>query len=126
MIGEEVEKAMRYTQEKYPETELVEYSVAPNVTPESGLPRHEWYVEFARAPNDLASFQKELNLQLQKLNSYYDDLISGNILTELKIVKLKKGAFVTYMKSIGKLGGQNKVPRLSNDRNIADSLLDLN
>ena len=123
VIGEEVEKAMKLVSEEQPGTELVEFTVAPNVTPDEGLPRHEWYVEFANEPKDLSSFAKSLDLQLRKLNSYYDDLISGAILEELKIVRLQKNAFIDYMKSIGKLGGQNKVPRLSNDRKIANQLI---
>ena len=79
-------------------------------------------MEFSNPPADLSAFEKELNLQLQKLNSYYDDLLSGNILRNLEIVSLKRSAFIEYMKSQGKLGGQNKVPRLSNDRKIADAL----
>jgi len=122
VIGEEVENAMKQTQDKFPEVKLIEYTVAPQVTPEEGLPLHEWYVEFDHLPPDLASFEKELNLQLQKLNSYYDDLISGKILRTLKIIPLRRNAFIDYMKSIGKLGGQNKVPRLANDRKIADEL----
>lgn len=123
VIGEEVEKAMKYAVSKHPETELVEFTVAPQVTPGEGLPLHEWYVEFAKEPADLAGFEKDLNLQLQKLNSYYDDLITGNILRSLEVKSLKRDAFRNYMKSQGKLGGQNKVPRLSNDRKIADELI---
>ncbi len=123
VIGEEVEKAMKNTCEKFPETELIEYTVAPNVTPKEGMPHHEWFVEFATKPKDLAAFEKELNLQLQKLNSYYDDLITGNILKNLVIQTLRKNSFISYMKSQGKLGGQNKVPRLSNDRKIVDWFL---
>lgn len=120
VIGEEVEKAMKLTCSKFPETELIEFTVAPNVTPKEGLPLHEWYIEFAKKPSDLAAFEKELNLQLQQLNTYYDDLITGSILQGLKVIDLKKNSFINYMKSQGKLGGQNKVPRLSNDRKIAD------
>ncbi|MBL6445447.1 GH3 auxin-responsive promoter family protein [Fulvivirga sp. 29W222] len=123
VIGEEVEKAMKYTVAKFPETEIVEFTVAPQVTPEEGLPLHEWYVEFSNSPSDLSAFEKELNLQLQKLNTYYDDLQSGSILRSLKIIQLNKNSFIEYMKSQGKLGGQNKVPRLSNDRKIADELI---
>lgn len=123
VIGEEVEKAMKLACEEQPGTELVEFTVAPNVNPTEGLPRHEWYIEFANEPKDLSSFSKSLDLHLRKLNSYYDDLISGAILEELKIIRLQKNAFIDYMKSIGKLGGQNKVPRLSNDRKIADQLI---
>jgi hypothetical protein len=123
VIGEEVEQAMKITLSKFPEVSLVEFSVAPQVTPESGLPLHQWFVEFSNQPDHLPAFEKELNLQLQKLNSYYDDLISGKILRDLEIVPLRTDAFRNFMKSQGKLGGQNKVPRLSNDRKIAELLL---
>ncbi|MEQ9231873.1 MAG: GH3 auxin-responsive promoter family protein, partial [Cyclobacteriaceae bacterium] len=123
VIGEEVEKAMRNTCRKFPETELIEFTVAPQVTPKEGLPLHEWYISFANEPSDLAAFTQELDNQLRSLNSYYDDLITGSILRKLEIISLKKDAFIDYMKSIGKLGGQNKVPRLSNDRKIADELM---
>lgn len=123
VIGEEVERAMKFTRAKFPEVELVEFTVAPNVAPREGMPHHEWWIEFARYPNDLAAFSKELDNQLRQLNVYYDDLITGNILTTLKIKSLQKNAFIDYMKSLGKLGGQNKVPRLSNDRKIADELV---
>ncbi|MFW5761702.1 MAG: GH3 auxin-responsive promoter family protein, partial [Cyclobacteriaceae bacterium] len=122
VIGEEVEKAMKMTMSKFPGVELIEFSVAPQVNPREGLPLHEWYVEFATPPQDLAAFEKEINLHLQNLNSYYDDLISGKILRPLKIISLPKGSFINYMRSQGKLGGQNKVPRLANDRKIADEL----
>jgi hypothetical protein len=122
VIGEEVEKAMQFTMKRHPEVELVEFTVAPQVTPLQGLPHHEWLVEFARFPEDIAAFEKDLNTYLQQLNVYYDDLIVGNILNNLKITPLQKDAFRLYMKSKGKLGGQNKVPRLANDRNIADEL----
>src|SRR5688572_30206222 len=122
VIGEEVEKAMKFTMEKFPEVELVEFTVAPQVTPNEGLPYHEWLVEFARAPKDLLAFSLELDKQMRDLNVYYDDLISGNILRTLIITPLAQGAFIGYMKSQGKLGGQNKVPRLSNDRKIANAI----
>ena len=122
VIGEEVEQAMKAACALFPEVELVEFSVAPNVTPEEGLPLHEWYVEFATPPKDKLGFQKELDLQLRKRNTYYDDLISGSILRPLEVIDLKQNAFIEYMRSIGKLGGQNKVPRLSNDRQIADAM----
>lgn len=122
VIGEEVEKAMKFTLEKFPEAALVEFTVAPQVTPAEGLPHHEWFVEFASMPRDLQAFSLELDDQLRGLNVYYDDLITGNILRTLKITSLKRNAFIEYMRSQGKLGGQNKVPRLSNDRKIADAL----
>ena len=122
VIGEEVEKAMRLTTERFPEVEVIEYTVAPQVAPDEGLPRHEWYVAFARPPQDAAAFERTLDEQLVKLNTYYEDLITGNILRPLKVISLPPEAFRDYMKSQGKLGGQNKVPRLSNDRKIADAL----
>ena len=122
VIGEEVEKAMTLTCQKFPETELIEYTVAPQVTPTSGLPLHEWYIAFAQRPHDVSAFKKELNLNMQQLNSYYDDLVRGAVLDPLQVVTLKADAFIKYMKSIGKLGGQNKVPRLSNDRKIVKAL----
>lgn len=123
VIGEEVEKAMYLTREKFPEVELVEFTVAPLISPDEGLPRHEWYIEFANPPKDLAAFEKELDLHLRKLNTYYDDLIAGNILKPLDIISVRRNAFIDYMKSQGKLGGQNKVPRLANDRKLADELI---
>ncbi|MBN8653338.1 MAG: GH3 auxin-responsive promoter family protein [Cytophagales bacterium] len=123
VIGEEVEKAMKFTTQKFPEVELVEFTVAPNVAPVEGMPHHEWFIEFANPPKDLEAFALELDNQLRGLNVYYDDLIAGNILRTLKITSLKRNAFIEYMKSQGKLGGQNKVPRLSNDRKLADEII---
>ena len=125
VIGQEVEKAMNHALSIHKEAELVEFTVAPEVTPESGLPRHQWFVEFDQAPADLGKFSNELDKKLVELNSYYEDLITGSILERLEIIPLKKGAFIDYMKSQGKLGGQNKVPRLSNDRKIANELIKL-
>ncbi len=119
VIGEEVEKAMKFTMQKFPEVELVEFTVAPNVAPKEGMPHHEWFIEFSKVPADADAFSLELDNQLRSLNVYYDDLIRGNILRTLRITSLQKNAFIDYMKSVGKLGGQNKVPRLSNDRKIA-------
>lgn len=122
VIGEEVEKAMKFAMQKFPEVGLVEFTVAPYVSPPEGMPHHEWLIEFAQPPHNMQAFALELDEQLRKLNVYYDDLITGNILTKLKITSLQKNAFIEYMKSLGKLGGQNKVPRLSNDRKIAEEL----
>jgi len=122
VIGEEVEKAMKYAVEQFPETEIVEFTVAPQVSPESGLPRHEWFVEFAQPPKDMESFTITLDAKLVEFNSYYEDLITGSILEELKIIPLQKNTFRNYMKSQGKLGGQNKVPRLSDNREMAAEL----
>jgi len=123
VIGEEVEKAMKFTSQKFPEVDLVEFTVAPNVAPEIGMPHHEWLIEFGNPPNNAESFALELDNQLRQLNVYYNDLITGNILRTLKITALKKNAFIDYMKAQGKLGGQNKVPRLSNDRTLAEGLI---
>uniref|UniRef100_UPI0040495556 GH3 auxin-responsive promoter family protein n=1 Tax=Fulvivirga sp. TaxID=1931237 RepID=UPI0040495556 len=122
VIGEEVEKAMKQAMQKHQEVEITEFTVAPNVSPAVGMPHHEWFVEFSKSPEDFEAFSTTLNEAMVQLNSYYDDLISGNILTNLKISQLQPGTFVNYMKSLGKLGGQNKMPRLSNDRNIAAAL----
>jgi len=124
VIGQEVEKAMNDAIQKHPETEIVEFTVAPNVTPADGsMPHHQWLVEFSNPPKDPPAFRNDLDIALRKRNSYYDDLISGNILRVLEITPLKRNAFIEYMKTKGKLGGQNKVPRLSNDRKIADELI---
>ena len=122
VIGEEVEKAMKFTMEKFPGVEVTEFTVAPQVAPKEGLPHHEWFIEFGKAPSHPDAFSQELDKQMQTLNVYYDDLISGSILRPLKITSLKQSAFIDYMKSQGRLGGQNKVPRLSNDRKIAEAL----
>lgn len=122
VIGEEVEKAMKYACERHPEVEIIEFTVAPMVTPAEGLPYHEWLIEFATPPKNMEQFAADLDERMIKLNVYYDDLITGSILRPLVITPLKRDAFINYMRSQGKLGGQNKVPRLSNDRKIADEL----
>jgi hypothetical protein len=122
VIGEEVEKAMKETLSKHKEAEIVEFTVAPQVSPVNSLPYHEWFIEFSKLPQNMEAFEKDLDAAMVNLNTYYDDLITGSILRKLKIASLKKDAFRDYMKSLGKLGGQNKVPRLSNDRKIADAL----
>jgi len=124
VIGKEVEQAML---EATNDTDIrvTEFTVAPQITPEVGLPYHEWFVEFENEPNDLAELEKKLDEALQTQNSYYFDLIKGKVLRPLKITMVKKDGFQDYMKSIGKLGGQNKIPRLSNDRNIVAVLAQL-
>lgn len=122
VIGEEVEKALKRTLEYHPEAAITEFTVAPQVNPEEGLPHHEWLIEFDKPPANMPAFERRLDESLCKLNSYYRDLIEGKILCTLVVNPLPKGAFQAYMKSQGKLGGQNKVPRLSNDRKIADAL----
>jgi len=121
VIGKEVEHAMKNTAKKY-QAHVSEFTVAPQVTPEEGLPHHEWWVAFDKPPKDLATFAATLDLEMRNQNTYYDDLISGGVLRPLVLRALPADAFEHYMKSIGKLGGQNKTPRLTNDRKIADTL----
>lgn len=122
VIGEEVEYAL-LSVAREEGVEITEFTVAPQVSPIGGvLPFHEWFVEFAKAPKSLESFRLKVDKALQQKNSYYYDLVEGKILQPLVMHALEKGAFISYMRAQGKLGGQNKVPRLSNDRNIADGL----
>ena len=122
VIAEEVEKALKQAAEQQ-HAEIVEFTVAPMVTPSDGLPYHEWFIEFHKMPDDLERFRLAIDESLQKQNIYYRDLIQGHILQSLKLRLLKKDSFINYMRAQGKLGGQNKVPRLANDRKIADELL---
>ena len=121
VIAFEVEEAMKATVEKFP-AQITEFHLAPQVNPTEGLPYHEWFIEFEKEPENLENFRKNLDDEMRKRNTYYDDLISGNILQPLVISKLRKNAFHDYAKSEGKLGGQNKIPRLANDRKIGDFL----
>ena len=125
VIGKEVEQSMREAAEAL-NIEISEFSVAPQINPKSGLPFHEWLVEFEKEPEDLLALAHKIDASLQKQNSYYLDLIQGKVLQPLKITKVKKEGFQNYMKAIGKLGGQNKIPRLSNDRKLADKMESLN
>ena len=100
-----------------------EFTVAPQIAPATGLPYHEWFIEFENEPNNLEEFALKIDAQMRKQNVYYDDLIVGKVLRTLVITMVSKNGFQEYMKSIGKLGGQNKLPRLSNDRTIADKLV---
>lgn len=122
VIGKEVEAAMKEVTAQFG-LRTVEFTVAPQVTPpEGGLPYHEWFVEFATQPEDLTAVALVLDKAMVGQNIYYEDLIKGQILRPLVLTPLQQDAFREYMKSEGKLGGQNKVPRLSNDRKIADAL----
>ncbi|MFT6933819.1 MAG: hypothetical protein ACJAUQ_000196 [Maribacter sp.] len=123
VIAKEVEEAMLEATEKTGAS-VNEFTVAPQIIPENNeLPYHEWLIEFEKEPNDMAAFIQILDKALQLQNSYYNDLIKGKILQTLKITTIQLGGFRAYMKSIGKLGGQNKVQRLSNDRKVAEKLL---
>jgi hypothetical protein len=121
VIAEEVESAILSAVEAF-QVRLQEFTVSPMVNAEQGKSYHEWFIEFEKMPQDINAFAIHIDEALRKKNVYYDDLISGNILQTLKITPIRKNGFVDYMKSIGKLGGQNKVPRLSNDRKIAEGL----
>lgn len=124
VIGKEVEQAMQVAIQGT-DFAISEFTVAPQITPQEGLPYHEWFIEFEKIPdgnNVINAFAKALDQSLQAQNSYYLDLIEGKVLQPLKITPVVKEGFQDYMKSIGKLGGQNKIPRLSNDRKIADAL----
>jgi len=122
VIGKEVEEALLAIC-KDENIRIVEFTVAPHINPSNGhLPYHEWFIEFENMPDNLENFSKKLDNAMIQQNIYYKDLIDGKILSPLKITPLRKDSFREYMKTQGKLGGQNKVPRLSNDRKIADQL----
>jgi hypothetical protein len=122
VIGKEVERAILTIAEEQ-QIRLTEFTVAPQVSPSTGEePYHEWFIAFDNLPTDMEAFANGIDTNLRQQNTYYDDLRAGNVLQCLKITPLQKDAFRAYMKSIGKLGGQNKVPRLANDRKIADFL----
>lgn len=122
VIGEEVEEALIKTAEEN-NLKITEFTVAPYISESDGKSRHEWFIEFEETPENLERLEKEIDDRLRKKNIYYDDLISGNILQTLKVIPIRKNGFIEFMKEQGKLGGQNKVPRLSNDRKLADELL---
>jgi hypothetical protein len=121
VIASEVENAMK---EATTETNVVinEFTVAPQITPTTGLPYHEWFIEFENEPENFDAFAEAIDNAMRKQNIYYDDLITGNVLQKVVVTKVSKNGFQEYMKSQGKLGGQNKIPRLSNDRKIVDNL----
>ncbi|MEZ4941073.1 MAG: GH3 auxin-responsive promoter family protein [Saprospiraceae bacterium] len=122
VIGKEVEEALLPVANAMG-VRIVEFTVAPQVNPsEGGLPYHEWFIEFDTPPADLPAFEAAVDQAMREQNIYYDDLITGNVLRPLVIRALPRDAFREYMKTQGKLGGQNKVPRLANDRKIADAL----
>lgn len=122
VIAEEVEYALLKAANEEG-VKIVEFTVAPLISQAKGKSYHEWLIEFENLPYDMVSFAKKVDDNLRGKNVYYEDLIAGNILERLKISTIRKNGFIDYMKSIGKLGGQNKVPRLSNDRKLADELI---
>ncbi len=123
VIVEEAEEAITEAA-KNTGTLVTEFTLAPLVDNPDGLPCHQWFVEFSKEPDDMKQFAEILDKSLQERNPYYKDLVSGNILQRAIVEKVPKNTFNRYMKSVGKLGGQNKVPHLSNDRKIADWIED--
>lgn len=123
VIGKEVEHAMKEAAAIH-NVVINEFTVAPQLAPPDNdeLPYHEWFIEFGGKPKDLEKFKATLDLKMREQNSYYDDLIVGKVLQPLIIKQVVENGFKQYMKTIGKLGGQNKLPRLSNDRKIAEVL----
>lgn len=121
VIGSEVEYALQQALQQH-QAQVTEFTVAPQITPANGLPYHEWFIEFEKPPENLEAFAEEINTVLCTKNSYYKDLIKGKVLRSLVVTCLSKNAFQQYMAANGKLGGQNKVPRLTNDRKMADAL----
>ncbi len=122
VIGFEVEQALSEAMVNT-DVKINEFTVAPQITPNEGLPYHEWFIEFENEPENFDTFAEALDNAMRKQNIYYDDLIVGHVLRKVVITKVIKNGFQDYMKSIGKLGGQNKIPRLSNDRKIVDVLI---
>ncbi|MDG2063040.1 MAG: GH3 auxin-responsive promoter family protein [Flavobacteriaceae bacterium] len=123
VIVSEVEKSINQAIEAEEKEVLIrEFTVAPQVKPKSGLPYHEWFIEFVKAPPNLEVFALRIDKAMKEKNIYYDDLVRGNILRPLLIRKVMRDGFQNYMKSIGKLGGQNKIPRVSDNRKIATAL----
>jgi hypothetical protein len=121
VIGKEVEQALNNAIQNT-NIRISEFTVAPQVTPSEGLPYHEWFIEFDQEPENIDELAQKIDTEMQQQNVYYLDLIEGKVLRPLIIKKVKKGGFYKYMKSIGKLGGQNKIPQLSDNRKIADEL----
>ncbi len=121
IIGEEVDRAISQVCARM-NVSITEFHLAPQVQPESGLPYHQWYIETDATELDTTQFAWLLDQKMQEQNIYYRDLIKGSVLKPAVVTLLEKGAFNSYMKSIGKFGGQNKIPKLANDRKIADAL----
>ena len=123
VIVEEVDKALNNACKKFNNIQIVEYTVGPKIINRKGKSHHEWLIEFKNTPKNIDLFEKEIDNNLRSLNPYYNDLIKDGVLTTLKIKIMKKKSFINFMKSIGKLGGQNKVPRISNDREFITKIL---
>ena len=122
MIEKEVQEALNLSLDKFGGS-VIEFTVCPRVSDQTQLSRHEWFVEFRSKPLDLVGFEKSLNSTMMKQNPYYKDLVDSGVISPIKLFIVKIGGFNAYMKSIGKFGGQNKCPHLSNERDIGDFLL---
>ncbi len=123
VIVEEVNKAMLLASETH-HAVFQEFTVAPSISSIKGESFHEWFVEFTQQPTDIQAFIEDLDIALRSQNTYYNDLREGNMLKLPVIHSLPLNASREYMRSEGKLGGQNKFPRLSNHRKIADFFVD--
>lgn len=123
VISEEVNKAMIAACASH-QAEVSEFTVAPMVLPGEGESYHEWFIDFDRKPMDIVAFSETLDTELRKQNAYYDDLRAGAMLKPAHLRVLRRNATRDYMRAQGKLGGQNKFPRLSNNRKIADWLME--
>lgn len=121
VIAEEVEAALTEAVATH-NAGVAEFTVAPFIAPVEGQSYHEWFIEFEHEPANLTAFAETLDNLMRQKNVYYDDLIAGNILKKVQLRKVKSGGFIDYLRGEGRLGGQNKVPRLSNDRKVADGL----
>ena len=121
VINHEVETALAAAVQKH-DSEIIGFTVCPETSPKEGLPGHDWFIEFGKEPIDFNGFITDLDLGLRRQNIYYNDLVKGGVIRPLKIIKLKRGGINNYMESVGKLGGQNKCPQISNDRTIGDYL----
>ena len=122
VIASEVEQSLSEAAKKF-DVSISEFTVAPKIENGNNLPCHEWLIEFEELEINIKEFEQYLDDRVQEKNIYYNDLIKGKVLKTLEVKKLAKGTFNRYMKSIGKLGGQNKAPRLSNNRDFVDGIL---
>jgi hypothetical protein len=124
VIIEEIEYCMSKAIEKF-NLQVTEFTVAPQVNPSEGLPYHEWFIECDGMNHDMDIIASYIDELLQSKNSYYKDLIVGQVIQSLKINLLVPHTFEKYLTAQGKMGGQNKVMRVRNDREMVDLLLGL-
>ena len=126
LIMDNAEKGLAYACEKTG-AQVLEYTAAPVYMDKNAKCRHQWLIEFSKDPDNLERFAQALDEKLQELNSDYEAKRSHNVtLQHLEVVKAKEGLFNDWLKQKGRLGGQHKVPRLSNSRKNMDELLEMN